>query len=170
MLRIKVLNQRVTKVRTEVLVLGIFQDVRPLKGLAGEVDWIHCGILSRLILSGRISGKIGESTLLATQHKLPTSKVLVMGLGELAKFNHVQFQRACESAFKKLIQLQAKHCVMELFGLFECGSEGGKSVMVLMDVIKQKRILKDLDLFLLVPDERKASQVEQQLTAITVPV
>ena len=170
MLPIKVVSQRVTKVRAEILVLGIFQNVRPLKGLVGDVDWIHQGVLSHLILDGKISGRARESTLLATQHKLPASKVLVMGLGKLEEFSMRRLQRAYENTLDKLIQLQAKHCVMELFGLLECPFGSSESLMVLLEVINKNQVWRDLTLFLLIDDDQKARQVEQQLAALSVSV
>ena len=170
MLPIKVVSQRVTKVRAEILVLGIFQNVRPLKGLVGDVDWIHQGVLSHLILDGKISGRARESTLLATQNKLPASKVLVMGLGKLEEFSMRRLQRAYENTLDKLIQLQAKHCVMELFGLLECPFGSSESLMVLLEVINKNQVWRDLTLFLLIDDDQKARQVEQQLAALSVSV
>lgn len=162
--KIEVLTERVTKVHAEILVLGIFQDVRPLKGLAGEVDWIHNGIISHLILREKIFGRVGEATLLATQRKLPTPKILIMGLGKRAEFTHATFQEICEMALNTISQLQTKQCAMELFGLTDCTLDSAKSIETLIRVMKPMPVREDLDLSLLVRDENKARQIQQRLS------
>ena len=47
-LTVKVVLQDVTRVESEAVVVGFFEDVRPLKGLAGQLDWVLCGSLSNL--------------------------------------------------------------------------------------------------------------------------
>ena len=62
-LNLKTVSQRVTRIHSEVIVLGFFQDVRPLIGLAADIDWIYDGILSRLILGRKIQGGGGRDNL-----------------------------------------------------------------------------------------------------------
>ena len=47
----QVLLQDIKKIETGAIIVGFFEDVRPLKGLAGELDWLLCGALSRLIIN-----------------------------------------------------------------------------------------------------------------------
>jgi hypothetical protein len=73
--------QDMKKIETEALVVVFFEDVRPLKGLAGELDWLLCGALSGLLLSGKLRGRLGDTALLTSQGKLPAQKVFMIGLG-----------------------------------------------------------------------------------------
>lgn len=164
LLQIKVMTERVTKVHAEILVLGIFQDVRPLKGLAGEVDWIYNGIISHLILREKIFGRVGEATLLATQRKLPTPKILIMGLGKREKFTDTTFQEICEIALNTISQLQTKQCAMELFDLTHCALDSAKSIETFIRVMKPMTVQEGLELSLLVRDENKARQIQQRLS------
>jgi hypothetical protein len=66
---------------TDAIVVGFHEDVRPLKGGAGVLDWVLCGSLSRLIIEGRIRGALGEVALLTTAGKLPSKMVFMIGLG-----------------------------------------------------------------------------------------
>jgi hypothetical protein len=52
----KVILQDIKKLATEALIVGFYEDVRPLKGVAGELDWLLCGSLSSLVLSKKIRG------------------------------------------------------------------------------------------------------------------
>jgi hypothetical protein len=115
-LPLTVASDRATRIQTDILVLGIFSDERPLPGLAGEVDWFTCGILSRLIRSNKITGVFGEQTLLATERKLPAPKVLIAGLGERARFDRARLRQLCRALAATLAKIGARDCALELFG------------------------------------------------------
>lgn len=117
MIPYRVLSERVTRIQTDVLVIGIFQNIRPLEGPAAQVDWYTCGILSSLILRKKIQGAFGERTLLATERKIPASKVLVIGLGESDSFERGRFEEACRATALMLNKMQTRDCVLELFGI-----------------------------------------------------
>ena len=153
-----------------MLAVGIFEDVRPLRGPAEEIDWIHQGVLSRLILDGKITGKLGESILLATQQKIPASKVLVIGLGVRDRFDYSVLQKSLEIALNKLLQLKVKRCVTELFGIVQCRLDITQVVQILTLFMIKSPVWKEIDLSLLVPNADKAHQVEQHLSAISVTV
>jgi hypothetical protein len=80
-LDVKVILQDIKKLETDALIVGFYQDVRPLKGLAGELDWLLCGSLSELILNNKLSGSLGEVALLASRGKVPAMKIFMVGLG-----------------------------------------------------------------------------------------
>lgn len=79
---LQVLMHDIKTVDAEAVVVGFHADVRPLKGVAGELDWVLCGSLSRLLLEGRIQGDLGDVALLTTDGKIPAHKVFMVGLGQ----------------------------------------------------------------------------------------
>jgi leucyl aminopeptidase len=80
-LDVKVILQDIKKLETEAVIVGFYKDVRPLKGLAGELDWLLCGSLSDLILNSKLNGSLGEVALLASRGKVPATKIFMVGLG-----------------------------------------------------------------------------------------
>lgn len=110
------MSERATRIQADILVLGIFSDERPLSGLAGEVDWFACGIVSRLIRGNKVRGALGEQTLLATERKLPAPKVLICGLGERARFDRARLRQVCRALAVTLAKIGARDCALELFG------------------------------------------------------
>ena len=46
-LTVKVILQEINKIESEALVVG-FRGVRPLKGIAGQLDWLLCGAFHTL--------------------------------------------------------------------------------------------------------------------------
>lgn len=80
--------------RGELLAVHIWEDVRPLRGAAGLLDWRLCGKLSGLIQSGRLGGAEGEQLLLPTGGRLPWRVAMVLGLGPRAGFSGARFRAA----------------------------------------------------------------------------
>lgn len=63
------------------MVLPIRADQRPLRGVVGLADWRLRGMLSRLLMSGRFSGRFGETCLVPGGGLLPVDKLLLFGVG-----------------------------------------------------------------------------------------
>lgn len=59
----------------------VWQDQRPLRGLAARADWRLNGFLSRLVLQERFSGKAGDWLLVHTQGRLPYTHLFLVGMG-----------------------------------------------------------------------------------------
>ena len=93
----------------DAAVVNLFESVAVPAGATGAVDRALGGLLSRLISSGEITGKIGETTLIHTPTQaypdFKPQKVLVVGLGksesfginEVRKVSAVMVQRLRES-------------------------------------------------------------------------
>lgn len=82
MLRLELLNTRLHLAVTGLLVVPFFRDRIPLKGLAGWVDWVLCGQLSRAIAKGGLTGAKGEKAILMGYRKFRAERVMAYGLGE----------------------------------------------------------------------------------------
>jgi hypothetical protein len=80
--------------RGDLVAVYIWNNVRPLRGAAGLIDWRLSGKLSSLIQSGRLTGADGEQLLLPTGGRLPWSVAMVMGLGARAGFSATRFRAA----------------------------------------------------------------------------
>lgn len=83
MLRLELLNLPLHLAESRLLVIPFFKDRIPLKGLAGWVDWLLCGDLSRAIIQGGVTGEEGEKVLLLGHDKLKAEKIVAYGLGEM---------------------------------------------------------------------------------------
>ncbi len=81
-MKINLTSTPVQELWQEGLALGLFSDERPPRGYTGMVDWRLNGMISRSMASGRITGKEGETVLLAPDRRaFPSLKVLIVGLG-----------------------------------------------------------------------------------------
>ncbi len=109
-------SQPIVKVQAEIIAVGVFSDVRPLTGFAGLIDWYHSGVISRLILSGKISGTLRERTLIASHHKFYAPKIMLMGLGSHQRLSESALRGIYPFVFRTLSSLNIQDFAVELFG------------------------------------------------------
>lgn len=94
------------RVRVDLGVLPVFEDERPLQGLAAFLDWRAGGALTSLIRSGWWSGRAGESVLLPGRRDHPVRRVVLVGLGRRADMSDQQARQAVGRAAQVASQLR----------------------------------------------------------------
>jgi hypothetical protein len=80
-LALELVNAPLEAVPAELAVVAFFADDRPLTGGAGRADWRLCGLLSQLLIAGRLKGEPGEAALIPSQGGVAAPLVLALGLG-----------------------------------------------------------------------------------------
>lgn len=149
-LTVNVLLQDIKKIDTEAVIAGFYEDIRPLKHLAGELDWLLCGSLSNLIITHNFQGALGEVALLTTQGKLPAQKIFLVGLGPKEKFSAPSLTIAARTALASAIQAGVRNAALECFSAAEIPYE--VSVPALKQGMSDAAVGKDVHVALLAPD------------------
>jgi hypothetical protein len=67
----------------ELVICSIFEDQRPIKGVAGGLDWRLRGLISEFVKRGRIAGSRDEMVYLPIRHQNGIRHLMIVGLGEL---------------------------------------------------------------------------------------
>jgi len=114
-LTVKVVLQDIKMLETEALIVGFHEDVRPLKGLAGELDWLLCGALSSLIIKNKLSGSLGDVALLTSRGKVPAQKIFLVGLGPREGFSTAALGAAARTAVASALGAGVRKAALELF-------------------------------------------------------
>lgn len=65
----------------EALCVFVGEDERPLRGIAGFLDWRMCGGLSRVLVSEFFKGAAGDCLLLPSNGRIAIPRIFVCGLG-----------------------------------------------------------------------------------------
>jgi hypothetical protein len=86
----------------EGAVAVVFQDERPLQGVAVRADWRLNGFLSRLLMDGRFSGEKGDWLLLHTQGRLPYTRLFLVGMGRKGEREIASSRRALAGIASKV--------------------------------------------------------------------
>lgn len=103
----------------EVLVASAWEDVRPLRGVLGLVDYRLLGKASDLARSGFLRGVRGEVSMVPGRPRLPFDKLLVVGLGPREGFDAASFASCFERVHGALVAMKVKRAVVELPGRFD---------------------------------------------------
>ena len=132
------------RISGDALVLGHAQDERPLRGLTGAVDWRLCGRLSRLVSSGRASGKLGSAVLVAGRPRLSFDRVVLVGLGPSTELDAVRAEEATRAMLAVLDGLVARTAAIALPGR-TCESRSAESAIeALLAALEHTREVDDL--------------------------
>ena len=86
----------------KAVIVNLFEGVKKPGGGTGVVDKSLDGAISQLINEGEIKGKKSELTLIHTLGKLPTPRVLVVGLGKQAEFGLDTIRDVTGTALRRL--------------------------------------------------------------------
>lgn len=107
-MKISIEKALLERVRAEVLVIGLFEDVKALSGEARTLDKALKGKVSSALSSGDFHGKVGESLLIYTDGKISAKRLLLIGLGKQAEFNLEGIRRAAGRSAKGVNRLEKK--------------------------------------------------------------
>jgi hypothetical protein len=120
---VNVLLHDIRTVDADAVAVGFFEDVRPLKGGAGALDWLLSGALSRLVIEDRVRGALGEVALLTTSGKMPASKVFLFGLGRRDALSPESLRRAARTAAERMTGAGVRRAAMDCFPLETAGND-----------------------------------------------
>lgn len=114
-MKVSAIQQDIKKIEADALVVVFFEDVRPLKGLAGELDWLLCGAISKLLIDEKVRGALGETALLTSQGKIPAQKIFMVGLGPRKSVSESTLRTAAKHAATALAGAGAVRGAMEFY-------------------------------------------------------
>lgn len=86
MVQVRVERGSIVEAKADAIVVNLFKGVAKPGGATGAVDAALGGAISNLIAMGDFKGKLKELAWLATNGKLASPRVLLVGLGEKRKF------------------------------------------------------------------------------------
>jgi hypothetical protein len=102
--------------RCEAIALPYFEDERPLRGALGLADWRLCGLLSRMLSAGRLTGEALETVLVPARPKLAVEKLFMFGLGPRAALDDAARARAQQHMLDTLALARVRTSALVLPG------------------------------------------------------
>lgn len=81
-MEVKVICADITKLVADAIIVNLFEGMEKPGGATAAVDQALGGAITQLIADKEIKGKLNEITLIHSLGKLPTSRVVVAGLGK----------------------------------------------------------------------------------------
>ena len=105
-MEIRVESGDITAHPSKAIVVNLLHGVKEPAGATGAVDRALDGAISRLIEDGELQGKYGELTLVHTLGRLPSPRVLVVGLGKAEEFTLDRVRDLAASSARHLRRLR----------------------------------------------------------------
>lgn len=115
-MRIKVESASIVEIKSDLLVVNLFEGVKKPGGAAAVVDKALEGQLSRMLVSKEFCGKSGEVSIVHTLGKLPADKVVLVGLGEQKEFDLDSARKAAAAAVNAARKLKVKRMASIVHG------------------------------------------------------
>jgi len=130
----------------DLLVIGFFQDERPLKGSSGWIDWRLNGMLSHFLVEKRLTGEWMETTLIPSQGRVLPKMILLVGLGRVKEYSYLRVRELSPFLLKTLRNLDYLNVCLSLPEDEDHNVECGKLVEVLLEGIADNMDLAPLSL------------------------
>ncbi|MCE9625602.1 MAG: hypothetical protein K8R69_09165 [Deltaproteobacteria bacterium] len=135
MIQLKITSDPIDEVENHLTMVLAYEDVRPLKGQAGMVDWRLNGSLSNLILKDRFNGKRGEALLMPLHGRLPAKELLVMGMGNHQDIQDQELPRFVSMILDKLLLKKDTSFCLSLSDLAKGMFEWRNAVRLFMSML-----------------------------------
>ena len=113
-LQVEAKQGRLEQESTEVAVVTHFEGETGLKAEAAAFDKALGGTLLEVVKSGEFEGKIGETLVVHAQGKIPTKRLLLVGLGKRKELHLDVLRQAFGHAVKRVRQAKAAAFVAAL--------------------------------------------------------
>lgn len=113
-LRLVLFDGPAVRARADALLAAIPEDERPLRGEAGHLDWRMGGEISRLLVSGYVTGRRDEAILIPGGAMLGADRVILIGVGRGVGLAGHSLQRAFRIVAGKLLGLRLESCALAM--------------------------------------------------------
>ncbi len=106
----------IQEIDADAVVVNLFRGITRPSGATGAVDKALGGAISELITSGDFRGKLGETTVLYSRGAMPAPRVILVGLGDAAKFDLERARRASAAAARQAVRLNVRRLATIVHG------------------------------------------------------
>ncbi len=131
-MKIKVLSESLDALSYDGLALGVFSDEKPPRGYCGLADWRLNGLISKLIVEGRITGAFMEKTLIFSNHRMPSSKIFLIGLGESTQLTYEKLYTAGSTISQTLSEIECADLVFDIPCSGRCNLEMSRMTVAMI--------------------------------------
>jgi hypothetical protein len=127
--------RKLDETSAEILACPIWREERPMRGLAGLLDWRLAGRLSRLQREDYLKGELGEVLCIPGRPRLPFDKVLIFGLGSRTTFGEATFRQVVTHLLHTLEGLRVRRAVVQLPGRVDGQVSAEDAAAILVECI-----------------------------------
>lgn len=111
------------------LVLGVFSDEKPPRGVCGFIDWRLNGMISGEIKQGRIGGDFEEKIVIPFPGRIGAEMLFLFGLGSVSEINYDKIYNASYMVAQAIDGMALTSFAFELYG-------AGRSALATPNVVE----------------------------------
>ena len=115
-MNVSVVGEPLVSITADAVVVGVYADDKKLREPAARVDQAAGGALREVLDAEKFQGKLGHVTHLHTNGKLPSRRVVVVGLGRRAETTAETVRRAASTGLRRARDLGARSVAVEALG------------------------------------------------------
>ncbi len=115
-MNVSVVGEPLVSITADAVVVGVYADDKKLRDPAARVDQAAGGALREVLDAEKFQGKLGYVTHLHTNGKLPSRRVVVVGLGRRADTTAETVRRAASAGLRRARDLGARSVAIEVLG------------------------------------------------------
>jgi leucyl aminopeptidase len=115
-LEVKVFSGDITKIKTDAIIVNLFEGVKEPGGATGAVDKALGGAITELIRQGELKGKFNEISIIHSLGKIPARIVAVAGLGKEAEFTDDKIRSIVAEICRNLRKLNCRRIATIVHG------------------------------------------------------
>jgi hypothetical protein len=138
MIHLKITSDNLDDIDNDLALVLAFQDLRPLKGQAGLLDWRLNGYLSQLILRERFVGKWGEALLMPSNGRVGAKELLILGLGASQQVGDQNLPHYVSMILEKLLRKKNQSFCLSLSDLVHGMFEWRNTVRLFVSMLSGK--------------------------------
>jgi len=101
-------------VKSQAIILTLFEDSKKLTGIALDIDKISGGFISDLISSGDFAGKPSQISVIHTRGSIPAKRIALVGLGKQNELNLEKLRGAYASIMRHLRNMSVKEAATSI--------------------------------------------------------
>lgn len=135
MIEVTLTSKTIDEVSSQLALVTTFEDVRPLKGSAGLVDWRLNGKLSRFFVQKKMKGDKGEALLMPTRGRLDSTELLVLGMGPKSKLQDSETPHIINSIVERLLMKKSRSFCLSISDLIPGMFEWRNAVRLFISMI-----------------------------------
>jgi len=175
MINIRVVHRQIVEVSSELLLSFIFEESRPPQKSLGDIDWSLNGLISRMLISGKLNLEYGALNLIATQLKVVAPKLLLVGMGKGGNFDMDMVRETLTNITSCISELCVTNIAFVSPDPFYVGEENKKAVCkeVVLGMVEGARlgtIKEDLWFSLVVTESKSAEVMRAELKELLAPI
>jgi leucyl aminopeptidase len=171
-MKVEVKKGRIDRTKDQAIILTHFEEGERLSSLVKAIDDRLTGIIGHLLEDKDFGGKLNQTAIIYTLGKLPTPRIILVGLGKKTEFNLDKLRQTFASACRRAKELRIKSVSSMVFPTGFKGIDSGMVAQSMVEGIllsnyqmdkykttEKKEILKNFTI--VEEDESKISALEQ---------